>query len=418
MGAPACWCLWFHPRHGAGDPEEDDARARKQRLVEQGRAHAALVFDGDVAVGWCLRGRRLHVPTPEGRRQLRHDDDGAPALIGGNLGLRRGVRSTVPADDEAPHEGADGLTGGTGELDPPALDRAVHPIDHDPGRVVGKLAVPVAACAGGVHAVRHEDHRHAVVDELAAVPHVLPRGRRALLQHDRGVGDARRGGRGPPSPRPRSTRRRSRHRRARRLPTDGGRAHARPSRRASAARPVRPAWPGQPSTTIAAGPDGGRGPRRARWSAASASRTDPPAARTIRARGRTAAACHNPSLGWTVRCRAPTSPTSSATTCTPATPPARCPTPPTRPTVRSRTTVGHRRSRPASTPTSSMRWCTPRARCWWWPVPGRARPACSPTASPTSSSRGRSRRASWPSRSRTRQRPRCANGSPTWSGRW
>ena len=50
MGAPACWCLWFHPGHGAGDPGES-ARLRKERFVMDGRAHAALVFDGDLDVG-------------------------------------------------------------------------------------------------------------------------------------------------------------------------------------------------------------------------------------------------------------------------------------------------------------------------------------------------------------------------------
>jgi hypothetical protein len=31
----------------------DGNRALKQRLVESGRAHAALVFDGGEAVAWC-----------------------------------------------------------------------------------------------------------------------------------------------------------------------------------------------------------------------------------------------------------------------------------------------------------------------------------------------------------------------------
>jgi hypothetical protein len=35
----------------AAEPEGN--RDLKHRLVEKGKAHAALVFDGDVAVGWC-----------------------------------------------------------------------------------------------------------------------------------------------------------------------------------------------------------------------------------------------------------------------------------------------------------------------------------------------------------------------------
>jgi GNAT superfamily N-acetyltransferase len=75
MGAPACWCLWFHPRHGAGDPDGGDARALKQRLVEQGRAHAALVFDGDVAVGWCQYG------TPDELPGIHHRKDYEAGLV-------------------------------------------------------------------------------------------------------------------------------------------------------------------------------------------------------------------------------------------------------------------------------------------------------------------------------------------------
>ena len=52
-----CWCTYFH-RH----PDSDEERRAlghpefKRRLVETGRAHAALVFDGDVAVAWAQFG--------------------------------------------------------------------------------------------------------------------------------------------------------------------------------------------------------------------------------------------------------------------------------------------------------------------------------------------------------------------------
>ena len=41
-------------------------RALKQRLVEEGRAHAALVFDGDEAVAWCQYG------SPAGTAEIYH----------------------------------------------------------------------------------------------------------------------------------------------------------------------------------------------------------------------------------------------------------------------------------------------------------------------------------------------------------
>jgi GNAT superfamily N-acetyltransferase len=49
-----CWCAGNHTewRRGAGDNRE-----LKERLVRTGRAHAALVFDGEgLAQGWCQYG--------------------------------------------------------------------------------------------------------------------------------------------------------------------------------------------------------------------------------------------------------------------------------------------------------------------------------------------------------------------------
>jgi GNAT superfamily N-acetyltransferase len=51
-----CWCTYFHPEKAENGSGADGNRALKQRLVEEGRAHAALVFDGDTAVGWCEYG--------------------------------------------------------------------------------------------------------------------------------------------------------------------------------------------------------------------------------------------------------------------------------------------------------------------------------------------------------------------------
>jgi len=51
-----CWCTWFHPETPEKGSGGEGNRGLKQRLVNEGRAHAALVFDGDVAVGWCQYG--------------------------------------------------------------------------------------------------------------------------------------------------------------------------------------------------------------------------------------------------------------------------------------------------------------------------------------------------------------------------
>lgn len=52
-----CWCTYFHLYP---DPVEERRalghREFKRQLVEAGRAHAALVFDGDAAVAWAQYG--------------------------------------------------------------------------------------------------------------------------------------------------------------------------------------------------------------------------------------------------------------------------------------------------------------------------------------------------------------------------
>ncbi|MHB1505224.1 MAG: GNAT family N-acetyltransferase [Sulfobacillus sp.] len=55
-----CWCIWFHPR--CADKTLGN-RAYKEQLVRNGRAHAALVFDGDVAVAWCEYGSPEELPN-------------------------------------------------------------------------------------------------------------------------------------------------------------------------------------------------------------------------------------------------------------------------------------------------------------------------------------------------------------------
>jgi GNAT superfamily N-acetyltransferase len=63
-----CWCLWFHLRPDPPERKEIGNRAFKQRLVEQGRAHAALVFDGAEAVAWCQFGTVAELPNIHHRK--------------------------------------------------------------------------------------------------------------------------------------------------------------------------------------------------------------------------------------------------------------------------------------------------------------------------------------------------------------
>src|SRR3954447_7856371 len=58
-----CWCTWFHTFHADKTFTADGNRALKRRLVDEGRAHAALVFDGDEAVAWCEYGSPDELPN-------------------------------------------------------------------------------------------------------------------------------------------------------------------------------------------------------------------------------------------------------------------------------------------------------------------------------------------------------------------
>ncbi|MFZ0162759.1 MAG: GNAT family N-acetyltransferase [Trebonia sp.] len=65
MGFGQCWCTWFHPRRKdlGLDADVEAGRPYKEFLVREGRAHAALVFDGDVAIGWCQYGPPAELPS-------------------------------------------------------------------------------------------------------------------------------------------------------------------------------------------------------------------------------------------------------------------------------------------------------------------------------------------------------------------
>jgi len=64
-----CWCTYFHTMHNEKTFDADDNRALKRRLVLEGRAHAALVFDGDEAVAWCEYGSPVELPNIYHRKQ-------------------------------------------------------------------------------------------------------------------------------------------------------------------------------------------------------------------------------------------------------------------------------------------------------------------------------------------------------------
>ena len=95
-----CWCTYFH--RGVDDSERTQVgnQAYKQRLVEQGRAHAALVFDGDVAVAWCQFGTVEELPNIHHRKEweqglVRRPDFRITCLFVDRRYRRKGVAATA-----------------------------------------------------------------------------------------------------------------------------------------------------------------------------------------------------------------------------------------------------------------------------------------------------------------------------------
>ena len=69
-----CWCTYFHQ---LGDAEQQRKelgnRAFKEAPVADGKTHAALVFDGSVAVAWCQYGPGGGATEPSSPARSRND---------------------------------------------------------------------------------------------------------------------------------------------------------------------------------------------------------------------------------------------------------------------------------------------------------------------------------------------------------
>ena len=73
-----CWCISFHlepdeTKHGARA-----YKAMKKARVWEGRAHAALVFDGPKAVGWCQFGPTAELPNIRSKKAYDEGVGGLP----------------------------------------------------------------------------------------------------------------------------------------------------------------------------------------------------------------------------------------------------------------------------------------------------------------------------------------------------
>jgi hypothetical protein len=63
-----CWCMSFHAEGLGRSKTVAQNRSEKQARVREGRAHAALVYDGPDCVGWCQFGPTDELPRIKHRR--------------------------------------------------------------------------------------------------------------------------------------------------------------------------------------------------------------------------------------------------------------------------------------------------------------------------------------------------------------
>jgi GNAT superfamily N-acetyltransferase len=63
-----CWCMAFHPEGVGRSSTPEQNRSEKERRVRDGRAHAALVYDGARCVGWCQFGSADELPRIKRKR--------------------------------------------------------------------------------------------------------------------------------------------------------------------------------------------------------------------------------------------------------------------------------------------------------------------------------------------------------------
>jgi len=64
-----CWCTYFHTFAAEKTYSAEANCTLKQQLVDEDRAHAALVFDGDEAIAWCQYGSPEELPNIYHRKQ-------------------------------------------------------------------------------------------------------------------------------------------------------------------------------------------------------------------------------------------------------------------------------------------------------------------------------------------------------------
>ncbi|MFC8429562.1 GNAT family N-acetyltransferase [Streptomyces sp. NPDC057253] len=73
-----CWCMAFHEEGVSDRKPPERSRAEKEQRVREGRAHASLVYDGPLCVGWCQFGPTAELPRIKHRRVYEQGLDTLP----------------------------------------------------------------------------------------------------------------------------------------------------------------------------------------------------------------------------------------------------------------------------------------------------------------------------------------------------
>lgn len=73
-----CWCMGFHAEGVGRGKTPQQNRTEKEGRVREGRAHAALVYDGADCVGWCQFGSPDELPRIKHRRAYLEGLDALP----------------------------------------------------------------------------------------------------------------------------------------------------------------------------------------------------------------------------------------------------------------------------------------------------------------------------------------------------
>lgn len=107
-----CWCMGFHPEGIPKDATAAENRRHKQARVEAGTAHAALVLEDDLCVGWCQFGSPEELPRIKSRAAYERTAVSVPEWRIACFYVRKGYRRRGVSKDAL--AGALGLIAGLG----------------------------------------------------------------------------------------------------------------------------------------------------------------------------------------------------------------------------------------------------------------------------------------------------------------